>query len=316
MERLFEAPRSNPEKHLDTLSQEAILLEDALGAVDDEEYELTIRDRVENALNTLKATAKGAGLGLLLLAAVGSANQARTRYSVEETVGPQGTTYQHQDPETTQILEEVTGVRPLSPEHRLEMQLRIVLRDYELRGQPVPEYDGTPTYERLLEDLTALNLEHGNSVSEVGARRTAEKALTLRQPQENRELLEKLWQIQKETGAPRIRWLPSGSNDRAHYNALTNTMYIAPDEPVYTIVGESAHAKQYNEQPIRTWIISVRDQARTWIKSYADGTGYDEAQTYMYETPGSEEHETHTKIAPELHKRFGVSDKRTDRRFL
>lgn len=118
--------------------------------------------------------------------------------------------------------------------------------------------------------------------------------------------------MQREVGAPRIRWAFDGGEDpraigaeRANYDGLTNTAYIYPLTAFHDLIAEDAHAYQHEYTPWKTSLRYVYDGASTLVRSFTKKIDLRTAYQVNYVTAGSVEYVAHEEIEPRLRESLG-----------
>lgn len=286
---------------------------------------------------------KVAWLGLGLSTA-GALNEARShidsRYEVTETKNPDGTiSYSHEDPETKAILDYMTGKAEL-PEHdkvyfykeevgQYYRELYAAEHSALLEDADINAYISTlPDDSGKLVEM-AIDLKEKRQKAYVkdspGAIQMTEEEITEEVQRDFNELVQSpggdeynpnyeqaLWRLQKEVGAPKIRWIAPGmdmtafaaskilGDGRAFYMENSNTVYISPLESERTLLAEDAHADQFNRQPVVSRVTGMIDFGHTAYRAVRDRISYHTSQLQEYGREGSLEHQAHSEIEPGL----------------
>lgn len=117
----------------------------------------------------------------------------------------------------------------------------------------------------------------------------------------NPDLYDKLWQIEVEMGAPKIKW---DNNDR--YHPPSNTILLSPDSTwaIDGLLAEFAHAKQLKDNPISSQCRGYWSKLRTLGRMVENLDSWEEAYRPEYDLEGSLEYEAHRVIEPMLWKRL------------
>ena len=279
------------------------------------------------------------GLSFFALEAAQKLSHSTTpKYSITETRAPNGhITFAHEDKETTEILNWVTGYGPMpagysSPEIRADID-RQILNNHGFKHNPsdfeTMNEEQVRAYTRNLMDPTKeMDTKMVNGLM-------ATSTITVPTFAPNPTLYTKLWKLQERLGAPKIRWIFQEENvsneqikllnmrGRAHYDSYTNTIYLpAQVDTIHsvlpehetglslpTIVAEDSHAQQFVNQPFLTRVLEFRDGLERFGRNEISGaktpaeyqTNYDKT----YKEWGTLEHNAHSKIEPSLWKEIG-----------
>ena len=137
-----------------------------------------------------------------------------------------------------------------------------------------------------------------------------------------------VWQLETECGGPNVRInfmsMDRGKLDIPHYNPLTNTIYINEPLTLFPDViqpakldllgftGEYAHAKQFHERPVETYLQGAESYIRIGKKILTEGKSVTAAQLEEYHIPGSLEYIAHKEIEPEILERIQSDTKEND----
>jgi hypothetical protein len=275
-------------------------------------------------------------MGLALYGTYEVGSYTTSRYDITTEVGQDGKLeYEHEDPETTRILNFLTGKSELSPEDKIHFYRQEVRNTYErsLSLEGVTEYgiDEKNAFEESLpDDEQGLRKRMG----ELLIKRASISGDTVEQSQIDKnvdmffahavnpkvryspELEKMVWNMQKRVGAPRLRWAASTDNlhsklhgslagpGRANYSEEDNTIYITPgayDETLgKTLLAENAHAFQFNKNPITSRVRFLIDSTQTLVQAIRENKSLYETQHKQYETPGTIEYEAHEEIEQRL----------------
>jgi len=141
-------------------------------------------------------------------------------------------------------------------------------------------------------------------------------------------IYEALWQIEKETGSPKVRIMESDKKLKeewgrsGYYQPETNMVVISAVElmieyrPGQNIVSnpklirplfsEFSHAEQQKGNPKETDRRFSEDLKQRYDRAKTLGITEDAAQKYEYSTPGTIEHEAHKIIEPRLKQQFKI----------
>lgn len=243
------------------------------------------------------------------ITAAGFSGEAVSQRKIKESTGSDGSIiFTHSDLETTQILDYLTGKSPLPETERLRLLRAYLRQGYEVEGIGAPANLNVLNEEALKEAVYVYYKTVGKE-SEEGAREGAQGFVSDGVPEYefNPKLYRKLWKLQREVGAPRIRWAFDGGFDarmvgseRANYDGLSNTVYIYPLTAFNDLISEDSHAYQRKHLPWQTSLRWVYDGATTLMRAVVTKTDLRVAYSYDYRTPRSVEHVAHTEIEPKL----------------
>jgi hypothetical protein len=286
-------------------------------------------EKIAKKAGILKKLAKYASIGMAMYGAAEYADYQATRNSISIEKKADGTLhFEHSDPETTRIMEYLTGEKPLPEEDRIFFYRQIV-REKLRSVASLDSHDGgidwlssleekLPTDEaglraRMIELLKTSDNIFGDKQGNYDARVTTAFEDEIKSPVPYDPVIATvLWRLQAKVGAPRIRWEAPGQNTeatlsgkvsgagRAHYNSETNTVYITPGTVGETLVAEDSHALQFDQHPIRSRVQFVLDMTRTVVGAYKEHTTVYDQQLKEYRTLGTLEYDAHSVIQPRL----------------
>lgn len=304
-------------------------------------------EKVESRTKKFLKTAGAIALGLSV---AGVLDQVRshvmTRYEITESKDEDGTSvFKHEDAETTAIMDYLTGKASL-PEKDKVYLYRELVRDESLEWEALNGHylsleeqeqleETLPTNKEALLKLMATfheKMDHvlGETVTSLPSHKSPEmqaeaeyedvgKVGTFYSP----EFASALWTLQKEVGAPKIRWSAPGMNTRAYlqgqfagpgrafYDSETNTIFITPRDTPETLMAEDSHAYQFAQKPITSRITYVLNMAETAVASIKNASPIYVEQYKQYSKPGSIENEAHSVIQPKIAKELGRLTKRS-----
>ena len=221
------------------------------------------------------SAAAGAAVGLGGVAYLG---YALTRHSVEEKVVPGGEViFEHEDKETTRILNYIAGKEDLPREMKLDIVRKVFGRS--LRGLGIEaqadidemdeaELEGLCLYLEWCLVLTEPNNEAFGPAFSNGSRKEWFDKIIMPLPAYDADLYKGLWGIELATGNPAIRWSDGTSwllGSTTYYYPFANTIYLSPARFTYAgsviddFVDEAAHSKQFKDGPARSFLCSMRD---------------------------------------------------------
>ena len=288
-------------------------------------FKAKARGLANKLLLTSEIVAGIAGVSAGVSTAALKVSDMETRYAVAETTDDNGVRrFVHQDKETTDILDYLSGRTPLPAEDARSIELASVEKAAALAHFKLPA------------DIETMGPEELSKIDDViGFKNWSEEGRPKRFPlrpgtllhmvplryEENETLYSTLWHIEEEAGNPQIRFshfsnpdVPSADNpdghDRAYYDPLTNTMYI--DYPSLIAPGDRRADPMAiddfvsEEHPLKSDLKSVVDHVEVSYEAKKMGKSpkavYDATQ---YTTEGTIENEAHSEIQPELEKELG-----------
>src|SRR3989344_1595267 len=222
-----------------------------------------------------------------------------TRYEVDKVEGSE-ISFQHEDPETTNWINYLSGKSSLPENMRLSVFRGLMRSQLEYGSIAIPkEFDGM-NYEELRGFLLASGL-----FGEVSIEHYQKDTNSLRNDWVPERYPSKagvytaLWEIEEKAGNPKIRQRPSG---RASYDQFRNTIYISPmglsdntgAEAIRQFISESSHGVQFHEAHLTSYPRILQD-----VVFRVTGLG-----EIGYKMPGTIEHEAHSSIQPKLQEHY------------
>ncbi len=253
--------------------------------------------------------------GSLLTLAI-AANHARTRYETSAEGAGFERQYVHEDQDTTDILNFLTGRSPFPERLRPQVDRQWVRLAYEMSEVPVPENVDSMSHQEAHDAILALNqLLVGSNFSDEDA----ELILTsdTQQIQYDPDMYEAVWEIHGRYGNPRIRFA-SGDIDitaramgylsgpgRSFYDPVTNTLYLNPALLRSAFFAEMAHAKQFHEQPLRSNARGALALVETISSAIVHLEDFQSSYQRQYHRPGSLENEAHEEREGQMLEEFG-----------
>ncbi|MEK7602288.1 MAG: hypothetical protein AAB472_02285 [Patescibacteria group bacterium] len=274
-----------------------------------------------------------------LLSIAGTLDYARTRYNIRESVPPGSERlYVHEDKETTDILNYLTGKVHMPESEKVFFYRQRVRKSMESLLYPVPGNIDEMSLDELVQIyVPAFAIIGGvtdkkfNELSPIQRKRLQKKAhefITDAVPDYTYEpkLYTEIWELQKEVGKPRIRWAARGvaitakmmasttEDGRSFYDPINNTVYVSPNYVAgANLLAEEAHSKQFNDKPIVSSARLVQSWVRVVSRSVIHFENLKHSYEFEYDKPDSLEHEAHSVIEPametELYKRLGIEKK-------
>jgi|GEM_PF-3774319 len=259
----------------------------------------------ENKMRFLKTLGKS-GLAITTGLFINYVYQFRDK--VSEKITPEGVEYAHEDAETEHILNVLSGKEQYTESEKDFIVKNITKQWCRVYHQPIPDDIENWTLEKFKE------FHKGNS---AGDRRIENIDDILTTPFHMKRLHASLWDLAKRSGSPKIRWSTaeeswlSDEYHRAHYNPLTNTILLAPEDIdrdfFEMFVKESTHAIQFKDNPISSSVVAVMDFVKTATVSYNTQTSLEEAQLHLYDRQGTLEYDAHKIIEPKLRSKVYLS---------
>lgn len=241
-----------------------------------------------------------------------------TRYKVTERSSGSEVVFEHEDGETTRILDFISGRNDLSRTDKL-LLARNVMRFYWKLDNKANSLNFEKAEEQELKKVCLLD-DLCSDVVALGEALHPEREwfehLIMPLHDYDKDLYMAVWRIETETGNPKVRWgkyvgrRGEGGVSNIRFEAATNTIYL----PLPTwnsrggflvddFVSEASHSKQLNDRPTIFFINSLRDMIEVEIYAYKYHEAYDDAyDELLYDEPGTIEYEAHKIIQPELKK--------------
>jgi len=230
-----------------------------------------------------------------------TANYFRTKESVSESSGTNNEiVYAHGDEETTHILNYLAGRETLAEEEQLRFLIMVAREFATVMVKPIPENMDAMSITDIKNYITQ-NLSAG------GAELVPDRYAY------SRAMYDTVWTLEREVGAPKIRWNTDVSRDPSNltsssYSVLTNTIYIRPTHPLMNLSRELAHSDQFRNRPVESYLIEAEGYLRIALKTITRLQSPGSARGEEYSVPGSIEHEAHQKIHPEIRRRLGLDE--------
>ena len=242
--------------------------------------------------------------GTLLTLAV-TANHARTRYEVTTEGTGADISFAHEDRDTTEILNFLTGKAPFPERFRLMVERQLVRYAASVWEVPAPENLDSMSHEELRDALRAVRVEGG--MEDHMSDEDLERSLTIDTTQLmfDPDIYRAIWEAHRDNGSPRLRFA-SPSMDltaesmgylagpgRAFYDPVTNTIYLNPASFREAYVDELAHAQQFDEEPLTSNARGSIALLRTFVDSVRHLEDLHTAYQRQYGYEGSLEHDAH-----------------------
>jgi len=256
----------------------------------------------------------------VLTGAAGMADYGLTRYRVEETKSGDagGIIYNHQDKETTHIINTLAGKESLNESDKRDILIDYITEQLQMlhEREQYLEIGQSDVNKMPLDDLTELAKEFKFVTGGLN------KLITDPGPEAfDPELYNALWKLEQECGSPKIKFrLASKKNifklynpNSSFYNPYTNTAFIdigANAETIDNYIAELSHGKQFAENPITSNLLAVKGIVKSAkgalagegpgaVRSGADDRIH-RSYEQLYQEPGSLEYDAHKVIQPKL----------------
>jgi hypothetical protein len=234
------------------------------------------------------------------------------RDKVDVVEGSEPVEYMHTDKETEHILNIFSGKEELNEKEKTRI-LRSCTISWS-RNQNVLVPDDIEDFN--LENLKKFCKENLEKIGETDVVEYADAAAKQMYFMEN--TYKTLWSLENKSGSPYIRWddsdpttyLLSEGKHKAHYNSLTNTIYINPEDLNFDMskdfVAELAHTQQFNDKAVSSYLTYIRDVLKTATISILQNEGFNTTYSKLYDSPGTLEYDAHKvreeKLAKEVQK--------------
>jgi hypothetical protein len=299
------------------------------------ERALSLRDRARKLQKQVMGAARVIGLGAAVMLAAEAADYELTRYNVSEHADNQGkVVFEHQDEETTRILDYLSGNGDLRGRDRLNFEMQRIRTVAKNARIAIPDKLEDMNEDQLSElwDTIERSLYEKYQLPTKYVDGQLKKTVPTRY-EHSEELYKALWAIEREAGNPRIRFEDFSkqgsingrlgvSTDRAHYNGATNTMYIdypmsvldferkdglpkTDAEVVDDFVSEASHGKQWEDKPLSHNFLMLENEVSVFYQAMREGKAPNEIYLEtQYGKPGTIEYEAHRQIQPELEKKL------------
>lgn len=240
-------------------------------------------------------------------------NHKSTRYQVrKKTLSDGKVVFEHEDRETTEILNYLSGKGVLSRKMKIKIVAREVSNYLLLVGEKTPgdlETNEAKLKEKCLALYWCLGVVKQAQPGQKSASDWLDNVASPRMADE--DLYQSIWLIEGIAGNPKLRWTTSFERhapESVGYYSSRNTIYIDPPSvyglpDFWQFVSEAAHGKQYHKKPMRSEWLSKRDHLRMWAAALMAGSDYGKIyDCVLYDKPGTLEYEAHKIIEPELQK--------------
>lgn len=262
-----------------------------------------------------------------------------TRYNVTERRDKNGdVVYEHEDPETTRILNYITGRGEMTESSKLAC-IRSSINDFydkkgdlteqiyairslqEMRSFLIKNFDAFKKQKKghKQQSLAASDMNTYNT-PEIFADTEMNAVVRFNEDYRRKmspKLYSALWNVFKDSGAPMVRWTTSENIElinrsspgvSSYYDSQNNIIYIdsmsSYSDGIDNIIAEMAHSKNKHTQPGEYRKRQLRGQL--WMSAYRTiygGGDKTDGQVYdsiMYQTPGTEEYVAHSSTESDI----------------
>lgn len=255
---------------------------------------------------------------LLTLSVVGTSPYTYTRYSVDSKINERGAIeYTHQDEETTHVINVLAGKEKFTVADRENIYMDLLtgkLEEAHKKGQYLDaKKDKLPETSikkkvQIAEELSSSGYLEDEKLIKASMIDPSPKVF-------DEDLYSALWKLEQECGNPKVRFMfegktqrYSGSAGRSFYSAMSNTIFIdvgSNEQTTKAFIAELSHAKQFDENPINSLVVSIKDDIHVQMEASKKNLSFREVydQT-MYDQPGTIEYQAHQEIEPELKEKF------------
>ena len=265
-----------------------------------------------------------------------------TRWSVNMEKNTDGTVeYKHEDPETTQILDYISGKSEIPGNAKRFMEISQIkmirgfvnnesLRLGQLRKNQsdnsdldtMSESELSNEYDSQLQSLISLTSPNEKKSDVAFVKGTLKDQLPTKYYY-NPELYRALWIMEQKCGNPKIRFSEGATGiSRSAYFKETNTIYIVyqgtgtlQTVAIDKFISELSHARQFDQEWFQTNIEDYVDiqivKSRAGVSGESFSDAYDKT---LYDLPGTNEYEAHKIIEPELKREFSDILKESDQK--
>lgn len=263
-----------------------------------------------------------------------------TRYQVKKTRNEKGeVVYEHEDPETTRIIEYLAGRGEMSEETNLTCLREMIGSSYDVKGELTKEIYGLASEEEartfLIKNFPIWSEGYKKGVIVVGTfsgesilkYKSAEAFADTEIKQIKRwhnqyrktispKLYELLWRVEIESGSPKIRWGGYESfadtdrykvGESSDYNFETNTIRLDSAVCTYHVyhhfAAEEAHAQNRHKDPGEFFRRHESDTLflRTYQRLYNNQDYRVSYDAIQYDAPGTEEYIAHNIVEPKIY---------------
>jgi hypothetical protein len=239
---------------------------------------------------------------------------------VTATSSVDGVKFEHNDSQTTRMLNYLAGKDTLSETEVLE----ILRKDWEGIVEKPEALQQNLSADALTDSVSRYYKHKGKNSPAIFKRVFMREFRNFpRHLEYSDDIYRALWKMEQEVGAPKVRFMNSADGNRMGvYHPSTNTVAISAtamnsyrkgtkltehmnsEENIGVLFAEYSHAKQFNDTPVRSRWKNLQENEQTEARSDSLNISLDEAQKYEYDIPGSIENEAHRIITPQLKQRF------------
>ena len=320
--------------------KELLEIKNGLGKIDESKLSteqkstlLKIKERLFKATRKLFRTVEWVTV-ICAVFAVG--NYERTHSGLEVINNPDGTNeYKHEDTRTTHLLNVLSG-REKFNEQDMKIEYNGLIKEVvkqkggvlskNIEDMSISELDTAGAkYFREIDTAYKPGDLVKNFYDELKSINMGDK--TLQEIKSNKNIYELVWQMEKECGNPRIRFVSenidftpvSNFKGSEHYDPINNTIYISPWDMIphietkiggykadVGIIPEMSHAKQFNDNEVGSFVGSAIDVIGVLRRGGFDTENITEEYKKLYFKPGSFEHDAHNVIEPYLRKKYQI----------
>jgi hypothetical protein len=263
-----------------------------------------------------------------------------TRYQVQKRKNEKGETlYEHEDTETTEILNYLAGRGEIGEETQLTCIREVIGTNYDKEGKFTDQIYGLTSVQEAKEFLSTHFDDFKAQAGAVGSYYDLKEYKTGVQFAEvetraiirwhkayrrtlSPKLYEALWDIERTAGNPKIRWARGPEARRVNrdktsvndtFSADTNTIRLDSALCTYHLfdsyAAEAAHAQNY-QLDYKSFLSRVEGEGNL-IESYFNIFNTRQSVTYgqardrlLYNIPGTEEYKAHREVEPAVYKKI------------
>ena len=230
--------------------------------------------------------------------------------------------FKHPDKETNHILNYLAGADSLTRQEQINTVKDGIAVSLKEEGINLPDNYFSMSEEEFLSYLESINdkVKLVGPESKTTLKEDINKTIDENLPTKyeyNDTLYNILWKVEKECGAPKIRWTVGDERNMflmntsavAHYNPVTHTIFIHPGDyqkkhvQIKELISELPHSKQLYDNYFSS-IAGGIEAATRIAKEFIKNRSIVGAQLKEYDVTGSIENEAHNIIEPELKKEF------------
>ena len=262
---------------------------------------------------TKRLAKRMAQIGALITLGLAANHEYTHREKVVQEQNEKGeAVFRHPDPETTHILNYLSGKETISASEQLTFLKEALKVGSRNEGFKLPDnIDAMSTLE--LHDYAKQNLAHILGGKDFEESWSGSQVVLSETYEFDPHMYKAIWDVEQQAGAPRIRWLMKdqgrglkrfslmGGVHPSHYDPLTNTVYIfVLSSPIDDFAKEMPHAQQFSQNPVGSYLKGTEEFLRIVQKGVLQLKSPIDAQNEEYSIPGSLEYEAHKIIEPQL----------------